>query len=130
LDGSGEGEAPAGHKAKAVTRLKNGGILMELGCNKAVAWFQNPSIQKKFLAGLHPDVCIKSRNYHIVVQFVLLIFKPDKVADIKEIEGTNNMERGTITWAQWISRQPGGPLHRPAGMQYSHSPHWSQQMKC
>ena len=57
------------------TCLRNGGILMELGSNKALTWFMDAAIRSSFLELLHPGATIKSRDYHIVVQFVPLTFK-------------------------------------------------------
>ena len=40
------------HKIRAVTRLRNGGILMEWDSNKAVEWFQLGDVCSRFLAKL------------------------------------------------------------------------------
>ena len=78
LGGCGDNGVPALYKAREVMRLKNGGILMELESDEAMEWFVHSSIWKKFAVGLHPEVIIKLRNYHAVLQFVPLSFKPDK----------------------------------------------------
>src|SRR6266481_4898681 len=102
LEGCSEGDGSAVFKARAVTRLKNGGILMELGSDEAVQWFSHNNIQKKFLEGLHPDTAIKTRDFHIVVQFIPLTFKPDREVEIRELEESNRTEKGIIAWARWI----------------------------
>ena len=79
------------HQAKAATRLRNGGILMELGSNKAVTWFADMAIRSSFLEMLHPSTTIKSRDYHVVVQFVPLTFKPDNDEYLREVEDVNGI---------------------------------------
>ena len=44
LMGCGDGPKSKGHVIKAVTRLKNGGLLMELGSDKTVEWFASDNI--------------------------------------------------------------------------------------
>ena len=102
LHGCGDDGAPVPYKARAVTRLKNGGILMELESDEAVEWFAHSDIRKKFAAGLHPEATIKLRNYHVVVQFVPLSFKPDKDDSLWEVEESNGMKTGDIQRARWI----------------------------
>ena len=46
------------HQAKAGTCLRNGGILMELGSDKAVTWFADVAIRSSFLEMLHPGTTI------------------------------------------------------------------------
>ena len=96
------GTLPTGIKVKAVMCLKNGGILMELVSEEVVVWFWDVGIREKFLEKFHPEARIKSRDYHIIAQFVLLTFQPDRVADILEVEETNRMDKGDIIRARWI----------------------------
>src|SRR6266481_1944831 len=102
LEGCSEGDGRAVFKARAITQLKNGGILMELGSDEAVQWFSHNDIWKKFLKGLHPDAAIKTHDFHIVVQFIPLMFKPDREVEIRELEESNGMEKGIIAWVRWI----------------------------
>ena len=110
-----ENALTTGIKVKAATRLKNGGILMELGSDEAVAWFQDTDVRKKFLANLHPDVAIKSRDYHVVAQFVPLTFRPDRVADILEVEEVNRMKKGDIVRVRWIKPVARRAPHQTCG---------------
>jgi len=60
------------HKIKAITHLKNGGILMELDSDEAAQWIQSDKTHDKFLKNIHKDTTIKPRLFHIVVQFTPL----------------------------------------------------------
>ena len=87
---------------QVVTQLRNGGILVELGSDEVVEWFSGTDIQWKFLSRVHPDVTIKTRDYHIVVQFVLLSFWTGREVDLRELEEINRMQKGIILHARWI----------------------------
>ena len=102
LTGCDDGPESEGHVIKAVTCLKNGGLLMELGSDKTVGWFASDDIRKRFLARLHPDASIKNREYHTVMQFVPLTFKPDRDVELREVEAVNGLGKGAITCARWI----------------------------
>ena len=90
------------HQARAVTKLHNRGILIELNSDEAVDWFQDSEIRKTFLSHLHPSASIKPRLYNVVVQFVLLAFCPGRESDLWEIEEVNGIEEGGIFKARWI----------------------------
>ena len=90
------------YKTKVVTRLRNGGLLMELGSDEAVTWFSGQDVRKRFLEKLHPGTSTKTRDYHVVIQFVPLTFKPDRDADLREIEEINGLVKGSICRARWI----------------------------
>ena len=102
LDGCHENAYAVWHKAKAATHLRNGRILMELGSNEAVTWFVDVAIRSRFLEMLHPGTTIKSRDYHVVVQFVLLTFKPDKNEYLWEVKDINGIPKGSLVKARWI----------------------------
>ena len=59
-------------------------------------------VLKRFLVGFHPEVTIKSHDYHVAMQFVLLAFGLGREADIREIEEANGMKTGVISHTCWI----------------------------
>ena len=77
-----QGMPTAEHKVKAVTKLQNGSILLELNSNEAAEWFQGDGTRTTFLTHLHAATSIKPRLYHIVVQFVPLTFRPNREVDL------------------------------------------------
>jgi len=65
----------AGHSFKAITQLKNGGILLKLDSEEVFQWFHSSkSIRRMFTGKFHKSSVIKPRAFHIVVQFVPLTF--------------------------------------------------------
>ena len=75
---------------------------MELGSDEAVTWFTDAAIRSSFLEMLHPSTTIKSRDYHVVVQFVPLTFKPDNDEYLQEVEDVNGIPNGSLVKARWI----------------------------
>ena len=70
------------HRVRAVTKLHNRGILLELDSDKAVEWLQDTERWKAFLVQLHKLAVIKPRLYNIVIQFIPLTFRPEKDAEL------------------------------------------------
>ena len=95
-------EGASGHKTRVVSHLRNGGVLMELDSKEAVTWFANRAIRVQFLKKLHPAAVIKPRIYQVLVQFVLLTFRPDRAVDLREIEEANSIDNGGIVRVRWI----------------------------
>ena len=91
-----------GYRVKAVTKLRNGGILLELDSDEAAEWFQDPEIHRTFLSHLHRSIAIKPRLYNIVVQFVPLTLHLEREVDLREIEEVNGLDEGDILKARWI----------------------------
>ena len=90
------------HKIRALTRLRNGRILMELGSDEAVRWFDDEVVRGRFLGNIHPGAFIKPRVFNIVVQFVPLMFRPEKDMDLRELEQVNGLEDRAVTKVRWI----------------------------
>jgi len=110
-------------KARAVTRLRNGGILIELASDDAAAWFAHGEIHQNFLMKLHPGASAKPQGYHVVVQFIPLTFRPDKEVDLREIEEVNGMNKATSFVPGGSNQWPGGLHRRHVAMGSSPSPH-------
>jgi len=90
------------YRTRAVTRLRNSGILAELDSEEAVMWFTTEGTREKFLEKLHPAARIKPRAYHVVVQFIPLTLRTDRVADLRKIEEVNGLDKGEVIKARWI----------------------------
>ena len=75
---------------------------MELGSDEAVTWFVDTAIRSSFLEMLHPSTTIKSRDYHVVVQFIPLTFKLDNDEYLQEVEDVNGIPNSRLVKARWI----------------------------
>jgi hypothetical protein len=90
------------HKIKAVTKLRNRGILMELNSDEAVEWLQEDKNCKIFMEKFNANMIIKPRSFHTIVQFLPLTFRRENPTDIQEIEEANGLRKGNIQKARWI----------------------------
>ena len=73
---------------------------MELDGTLAVDWFTQDNIWKQFLEGLPPGIVIKHHNFHVVVHYILLTFRPEKEVDLQEVEEANGLQTGDIVKAR------------------------------
>ena len=89
-------------KVRAVTKLRNRGVLLEFNSDEAVEWLQDAERWRAFLVQLHKLAIIKPRMYNIVVQFVPLSFRPKKDTELHEVEESNGLDDGDIVRARWI----------------------------
>ena len=85
LRGSTDDGAQTSHKTRAVLKLRNGGILMELDSDSAAVWFAQDHIQQKFIQLLPLGINIKHCLFHAVVQFIPLTFRPEKEVDLCKV---------------------------------------------
>ena len=99
---SDEDGAQVSHRTRVVSKLRNGGVLMELDSDSAAEWFAQGRIQQVFMQKLPHGVNIKHRLYHTVVQFIPLSFWPEKESDLQEVEEVNGIKMGDIVRARWI----------------------------
>ena len=99
---SDEDGAQVSHRTRAVSKLRNRGVLMELDSDSAAEWFAQGHIQQAFTQKLPHGVSIKHRLYHTVVQFIPLSFRPEKESDLQEVEEVNGIKMGDIVRACWI----------------------------
>ena len=65
-------------------------------------WFADEGIRHAFLSGLHPGASIKTREYPVVVQFILLMFMPDREDYLRQLEDINSIEKNSLNKVQWI----------------------------
>ena len=94
--------AQVSHRTRAVSKLRNGGVLMELDSDSTAEWFVQGCIQQAFTQKLPHGVNIKHCLYHTVVQFIPLSFWPEKESDLQEVEEVNGIKMGDIVRAHWI----------------------------
>lgn len=100
------------HKVAGASRLRNGGILLEMGSTEAALWLKEAGRTNKFVAALEPGAKLKARLYPTIAQFVPVSFGPENESEIHEIEDNNGMTRGDIGGARWIKPVERRQLHQ------------------
>ena len=69
---------------------------------EAAVWLNSPGNKAPFLDRFAPDAALKPQTYSLVIQFVLLHFRPNTNPDLCNTEEANQLPRNAILWAQWI----------------------------
>jgi hypothetical protein len=62
------------HKFVGVTRLRNGGLLLEMNSEDGAKWLKSDTTRDKFLGSFDPSATFRERAYTVVAQFVPLTF--------------------------------------------------------
>ena len=93
---------PAIPKLKAATLLRNGGLLLELDTADAADWLREETPRDSFLANMGSGAKIKDRTYQVILQFVLVQFKPDETDHLRQLEAFNDLPESSILKAEWI----------------------------
>ena len=95
-------EDPPAHRFVGAWWLNNGRLLLEMDSEEAATWISRPHNKAAFLSQFVPDAAFKSRTYSLVVQFVLLHFRPDDEGELRVLEELNKLPPNTFLHACWI----------------------------
>ena len=87
---------------KATTRLRNGGIIIELTTLEAAQWIRTPANRLKIIEALDIPASIKERRFSVIVPFLLISSEIETSEWHRAVEEENNMPKGSIESANWI----------------------------
>ena len=93
---------PPEHCFVSACRLGNGGVLLEMDSEEVACWLNVSATRAAFLDRFAPDASVKEWAFLTVVQFVPLFFKPEKEAEIRQVERDNDLPEGSILCTCWI----------------------------
>ena len=83
-------------------KLRNGGVIYEMGSPDAAQWLKNGANMFRFLQVFSATSVIKQRAYPTVVEYIPLSFKPDDRNQLESVEKENSLEAEGILSARWI----------------------------
>ncbi|KAG2084961.1 uncharacterized protein F5147DRAFT_795047 [Suillus discolor] len=96
---------------KATTRLRNGGLIVELTTAEAANWLRAPENRLKVTGALESPVYIKERRFTIIVPFLPVTLGIEDAEWRRAAEEENSLPIGSIEAAGWIKpriwRSPG-----------------------
>ena len=75
---------------------------MEMDSESATGWLNVPVTWASFLNQFALNASFKEQAFPIVVEFVPLLFKPDKAPEIRQVEKDNGLPDGSLLCARWI----------------------------
>ncbi|KAH7918796.1 hypothetical protein BV22DRAFT_1024006, partial [Leucogyrophana mollusca] len=102
---------------KSVTRIRNGGIILELDSAPSVAWLKSSDVRNHFIQAMNAAVSFRDRTYSILVPFLPIRVNPELEATHRAIEEENSIEMGVIVNMRWI--KPSN--RRNPQQQYAHA---------
>ena len=75
-----------------------------MNSEEAAAWLNSPDNKTPFLSQFALDTTLKPQTYLLVVQFMLLHFRPDSDSSLREVEEANQLPKNAIlqALAHWI----------------------------
>ncbi|KAG1864069.1 hypothetical protein C8R48DRAFT_574014, partial [Suillus tomentosus] len=101
---------------KATTRLRNGGLIVELSMAEAANWLRAPENRLKVTGALESPVYIKERRFTIIVPFLPVTFGFEDAEWRRAAEEENSLPIGSIEAAGWIKPR----IRRSPGQKVAH----------
>ena len=99
-----------------ITKLRNGGLILQFESKEAAEWFKRPEILSSILPKIDSSATLKSRTFQILVPRVPVTFETESEDSLRELEEQNGMKGGILCKARWIK-----PTYRRAlGQRYAH----------
>jgi len=102
---------------RSLFRLRNQGIVLELTSAEAARWVKNPTHRTKFTEKLGGKICLKDRQYNVVVPFLPVSTDINAPDTIQHIEEGNELPRGSISQIRWIK----DPAKRTSRQRVAHA---------
>ncbi|KAG2121947.1 hypothetical protein DEU56DRAFT_719367, partial [Suillus clintonianus] len=83
-------------------KLPHGGILYELNSPAAAEWLTTPANRSSFLEHFGPEVIVKDRAYHLIVENVPISFNPLSPTALADTENKGGLKHNSIVKARFI----------------------------
>ena len=89
-------------KLQSIFRLRNQGIILELTSAEAAAWLRSPSNRLELTEKLGGKICLKDRQFNVVVPFFPISTDINSADTLRTIEEESRIQNGTISQIRWI----------------------------
>ena len=87
---------------KAITKMRNGGVIVEFGNSEIVKWTRNPSTRSVLTSKLASNIRIKDRLFSLVLSFVPICVNIENADTLRNIEHINDLPDNSIAKIRWI----------------------------
>ncbi|KAF9239981.1 hypothetical protein BU15DRAFT_46065 [Melanogaster broomeanus] len=87
---------------KAIIKLKNGGLLVELDSGEHATWIKRAENQTKFVAALENAAKIKERSYQILTLFLPISSLIHDLEWLRAVEMENDIDDESIESIRWV----------------------------
>ncbi|KAG1824334.1 uncharacterized protein BJ212DRAFT_1245283, partial [Suillus subaureus] len=89
-------------KVKAITMLRNGGLVVELESELLVSWLNNPTGKAALESNLDLAVLFCRHTYPIVLEYLPIQLQIENEVFLKQVEQENNLPLNVIANIRWI----------------------------
>ncbi|KIJ06410.1 hypothetical protein PAXINDRAFT_158739 [Paxillus involutus ATCC 200175] len=87
---------------KAITKLKNGGLILELDSATSARWIREEENRDRFLNALGTPAEMKNRVHSVIVPFVPISSPIEDTNWLRALELENNLPDDSINLAKWV----------------------------
>jgi hypothetical protein len=94
-------------KIRSISKIRNGGALIEMDSDAATAWLSEQENRDKLCNKIGPGVSFRSRVHNLIAFNVPLGLSPENQSHRQEICEANSLDPDTITVLKWVK-----PVHR------------------
>ena len=115
---------------KALTNMRNGGVIVEFSNPEVVKWSKTPSIRSALTRKMASNICIKDRLFSLVLSFVPICINFENTDTLRNIEAVNELPENSLVKLRWIK----DPARRSPTQRVAHafislsSPHVANQI--
>ena len=87
---------------KALTNMRNGGVVVEFSNSEVVKWSKTPSIRSALTRKVASNIHIKDRLFSLVLSFVPICINFENADTLRNIETVNELPENSIVKLRWI----------------------------
>ncbi|KIK75540.1 hypothetical protein PAXRUDRAFT_18907 [Paxillus rubicundulus Ve08.2h10] len=87
---------------KAITKLKNGGLILELDSATSANWIREEEHKDHFLTTLGIPAEMKSRMHSVIVPFIPISSPIKDTNWLRAVEFENNLPNNSINLVKWV----------------------------
>ncbi|KAG2737974.1 hypothetical protein P692DRAFT_201660663, partial [Suillus brevipes Sb2] len=87
---------------RAVTPLRNGGIIVELDSEELATWLREPTGRALLEEQFESTVSFRSRTFALVLEYLPIRLQLDDASLLRRVEIENNLPADSLSTIRWI----------------------------
>ncbi|KAG2738753.1 hypothetical protein P692DRAFT_201679654, partial [Suillus brevipes Sb2] len=87
---------------RAVTPLRNGGIIVELDSEDLATWLREPAGRALLEEQFESTVSFRSRTFALVLEYLPIRLQLDDTSLLRRVETENNLPTDSLSTIRWI----------------------------
>ncbi|KAG1785101.1 uncharacterized protein HD556DRAFT_1215832, partial [Suillus plorans] len=87
---------------RAVTTMRNGGVIVELDSEELAEWLRGPSGRTLLEEQFESTILFRSRTFALVLEYLSIRLQIEYIDFLRHVEAENNLPAGSLTSIRWI----------------------------